>query len=181
MKEKEKTKTAKRDGGGPKDSQHADTMPEGEPDKRQQLEQQPKPKLRRGQQSTLQHEPKPKLPPTPARWWETVQPQANSQRAPVGTTPGPAPALTAGMSMAERRLIIRRDKSVPPPNKMDQEIVSAINRVLVHQKAPPNVQIMNAKRKARGTIMPVTHQNTMAAIAVMYRNTIITAAPKGDK
>jgi hypothetical protein len=78
--------------------------------------------------------------------------------------------------MAERRLILRRDESVPPPNKMDQEIASAINRALFHQKAPAHVRIMNAKRNARGTIMAVTYQNAMAAMALMYRDVIITVA-----
>jgi len=37
--------------------------------------------------------------------------------------------------MADRRLILTGDESVPLPNKMDQEIASVINRVLFHQQA----------------------------------------------
>jgi hypothetical protein len=83
--------------------------------------------------------------------------------------------------MAERRLILRRDEGVPRPNKMDQEIVSAINRVLFHQKAPAHIRIMNAKRNARGTITAITHQNATAAMALIYRDVIITAARTVDK
>jgi hypothetical protein len=64
---------------------------------------------------------------------------------------------------------------------MDQEIASAINRALFHQKAPAHVRIMNAKRNARGTITAVTHQNATAAMALMYRDVIITAARTVDK
>jgi hypothetical protein len=113
--EKERDKTARMDGGGLEASQHADTTQEGGPEKHQQLQQQPKPRLQLKLQPKPQHEPKPKSAPTPARWWETVPPRAQSHRAPVGRDP----ALTAGLSMAERRLILRRDEGVPPPNKMD--------------------------------------------------------------
>jgi len=115
VREKERDETAGTDGGGLQASQHADTTREEEPEKRQQLQQQPKPKLQLKLQPKPQPAPKPKSAPTPARRWETVPPRAESQRAPVG--PGPAP--TVGSSMAERRLILRRDDSVPLSNKMD--------------------------------------------------------------
>jgi hypothetical protein len=82
----------------------------------------------------------------------------------------------AGSSMGERRLIFRRDTSVPPPNTMDQAMVSAIKRALILQKAPAHVQIMNTHRLSRGTIKAVTHKNAMAAMALKYREIIITTA-----
>jgi len=161
--------------------QHADITLDGGPERRQQLQQQPKPKLLVKLQPTLQQETKPKLAPTPARRWETVPPQAQCQRARVGPGPGPGPAPPAGLNTAERRLILRRDESVPPPEKIDQEIASAINRALFQQKAPAHVRIMNTKRYARGTITAVTHQNATAAMPLMYREVIITAARMVDK
>jgi len=83
--------------------------------------------------------------------------------------------------MAERRLILRRDESVPLPNKIDQEIASAINIALFYQKAPAHVRIMNAKRNAKGTIMAITHQNATAAMTLAYHDVIITAARTVDK
>jgi hypothetical protein len=129
--EKERDETAGLDSGGLEASQHADTTREEEPEKLQQLQQQPKPKLQLKLHPKLQPAPKPKSAPTPARQWVTVRPRANSQTAPVG--PGSAPM--AGSSMAERCLILRRDECVPLSNKMDQEIASAIHRALFHQKA----------------------------------------------
>jgi len=174
--ENERDETAGMDGGGLEASQHADTTREEEPEKRQQLQQQPKPKLQLKLQPKPQRAPKPKSAPTPARWWETFPPRAKSQRAPVG--PGPAP--TAGSSMAERRLILRRDESVPLSNKMDQQIASAINRALFHQKPPAHITIMNAKRNAKGAITAITHPNATAEMALQYRDIIITAARTVD-
>jgi len=62
---------------------------------------------------------------------------------------------------------------------MDQEIASVINRALFHQKAPAQVQIMNTKRNATGTMMAVTHKSAMAAITLIYRNTITIDACLG--
>ena len=68
--------TARQDGGGLEDIQHAGTMQDGEPEERQ-LQQQPKPKpklkLLLKQQPELQHRTKPKPTPTPARMWTPVQ------------------------------------------------------------------------------------------------------------
>jgi len=83
--------------------------------------------------------------------------------------------------MVERRLILRRDKSVQISNKMDQEIASAIKRALFHQKAPTHVRIMNAKRNAKGAITAIRHPNATAEIALQSRNIIITAARTVDK
>jgi len=91
--------------------------------------------------------------PTPTRQWETVPPQNQKKLA------GPAPALTTGSSLADRCLILRSDENVPLPNKMDQEIVSAINRALFHQQAPAQIRIMNAIRNAKSAITAITHQN----------------------
>jgi len=175
--EKERQMTARTDRGGLEALQHADTTREEEPEKRQQLQQQPKPKLQLKRQPIPQPVPRPKSAPTPTRRWETVQPRAKSQRAPVG--PGPAP--TAGSSMAERRLILIRDESIPLSNKMDQEIASAINRALFHQTAPAHVRIMNAKRNAKGASNAITHPNATGEMALQYRDIIITAARTVDK
>ena len=161
---------------------NADTTREEGPEERQQPQQQlpkPKPKLQLKLQPKPQPVPKPKSAPTPtpARRWETFPPRAKSQRAPVG--PGLAP--TAGSSMAERRLILRRDESVPLFNRMDQEIASAINRALFHQKAPAHIRIMNAKRNAKGAITAITHPNATAEMALQYRDIIITAARTVNK
>ena len=59
---------------------------------------------------------------------------------------------------------------------MDQEIASAINRGLFHQKAPAHFRIMKAKRNAKGAIPALTHPNATAEIALQYREIIITAA-----
>jgi len=83
--------------------------------------------------------------------------------------------------MAERRLISRRDKSVPLSNNMDQEIASAINRALFHQKAPAHIRIMNAKRNAKGAITAITHPNETAEMALQYRDIIITAVRTVNK
>jgi len=78
--EKERDNSSRMDNGGLETPQHADTTPERGPDKHQQLQQQPKPKLRLQPklQPKPQQEPKPRSAPTPARRWETVLPRAQS-------------------------------------------------------------------------------------------------------
>jgi len=83
--------------------------------------------------------------------------------------------------MADRRLVLRTDKSIPRPNKMDEEIASAVNRALFQQQAPAHVRIMNASRNARGRITTITQQNAMAEMALLYRDIIIKAARSVDK
>jgi len=112
---------------------------------------------------------------TPTRRWETVPPRNQKKLA----SPGPAP--TTGSSMADRRLILRRDETVPLPNKMDQEIGSGINRALFHQQAPAHIRIMNARRNVKGPITAITHQNATAEMAMQYRDIIITAARTVDR
>jgi len=184
--EREREVTARTDGGGPEASQHADMTREEGPEMRQQPQQQqqqpkPKPKLQLKLQPKPQPVPKPKSAPTPtpAGRWGTIPPRAKSQKAPVG--PGPGLTPTAGSSMAERRLILRRDESVPLSNKMDQEIASAINRALFHQKAPAHIRIMNAERNAKGAITAITHPNATAEMALQYCDIINTAARTVDK
>jgi len=70
---------------------------------------------------------------------------------------------------------------VPLPNKMDQEIASAINRALFHQQAPAHIRIMNARRNAKGAITAITHQNATAEMAMQFRDIIITAARTVDR
>jgi len=72
--ENERDETARWDARGIEALQHADTMQDGEPEKCQQLQQQPKPKLQPKQQPKPQHELKPRPAPTLARQWETVPP-----------------------------------------------------------------------------------------------------------
>jgi hypothetical protein len=178
VRKEDRDETATQDGKGLGASQHSGAVQGSKPEKRQ-LQQQPKPKPRLllKQQSEQRHKPKPKPTPTPARRWETVQPCPQSERA----LAGPSSALTSGSSMAERRLILRRDEGVPLPNKMDQEIALAINRALVHQKALAHNRIMNAKRNAKGAFTAITHENTTLAIALTYRKVIIKAARSVDK
>lgn len=105
----------------------ADTMQRGGPVKQQQLQPQLKPKLQLKLQPNVQHEPIPKSAPTPARRWETVPPQVQSKSQIPGHDP------TAGSSIADRRLVLRREVSIPQPNKMDDEIMWAGNGVLFQQ------------------------------------------------
>jgi hypothetical protein len=65
---------------------------------------------------------------------------------------------------------------VPLPNKMDQEIASAIHRALLHQQALAHIRIMNARRNAKGAVRAITHQTVTAEMAMRYRDVIITAA-----
>jgi len=113
--------------------------------------------------------------PTPVRRWETVQPRNQKQSA------NPAPALTSGSSLEDRPIILRRDENVPLHNKMDQEIVTAINRALFHQPAPAHISIFNASMNAKGAITAITHQITIAAVPPQYRDIFITAARTVDK
>jgi len=83
--------------------------------------------------------------------------------------------------MPDRRLILMRAESVPLPNRMDQEIASAINRAHFDQQAPAHIRIMKARRNAKGVIMAITHQNTTAVMVMRYREIIITAARTVDK
>jgi len=86
----------------------------------------------------------------------------------------------SGSSMADRRLILRWDESIPLPNKMDQEIASVVNRALLQQQAPAHVRIMNVKRNARGTITAITHQDATAKMALLYRDVIVKVARSVD-
>jgi len=73
----------------------------------------------------------------------------------------------ARSSMAERRLILRTEKSVPLGNNMDQEIALAINTALFQQMAPAHIRIINKNANARGTIVAHTHQNPTTAMALI--------------
>jgi len=176
-----RNETARQDGGGLGVSQHATAVQGGKPEKRQLLPQQakrkPKLQLRQQPEQQQQHEPRPKPTLAPARRWGTFQHRTQSQRAPAG--PGPTP--TSGSSMAERRLILWRDEGVPLPNKMDQEIASAIHRALFHQTTPAHIQIMNKTRNAKGAKTAVTHEKTPAAMALAYRELIINSARTVDR
>ena len=70
---------------------------------------------------------------------------------------------------------------MPLPNKMDQQIASAINRALFHQQAPAHIRMMNARRNANGAITALTLQNATAEMAMQYRDIIITAASTVDR
>jgi hypothetical protein len=83
--------------------------------------------------------------------------------------------------MAERRLLSRRDKSVPLSNEMDQEIALAITRAFSHQKAPADIRIMNAKRNAKAAITAIMYPNATAEMALQYHDIVTTAARTVDK
>jgi hypothetical protein len=51
---------------------------------------------------------------------------------------------------------------------MDEEIPSAVDRALLQKKALAHVSIMNARRKAKGTINTTTHQNATPEMALLY-------------
>jgi hypothetical protein len=185
--EREREVTIRTDGGGLESSQHAETTREQGPEQCQRPQQQPnpKPKLKLKLQSNPKAMPMPKSAPTPTptRRWETVPPRAKSQRGPVGPCPGPGPgpAPTAGSCMAERCLTVRIDESVPLSNKMDQEIESAINRVLVYQKAPAHIRIMNSQGITKGAITAIMHPIAIAEVGLRYHAFIITPTSKVDE
>jgi len=160
--ETEREMTARMDGRWLEASQHRHPMREVGPEKRQQLQQQPMPKLQLKLQSKLQPTPKQQSAPTPARLLETVAPKAKRQRVTIG----PVPALTAGSSKAERCLISRGDGTVPHCHIIDQEIVSAIISAFFHQKAPANSRIKHPTRYAKSAITAITHANATARIAL---------------
>jgi len=83
--------------------------------------------------------------------------------------------------MADRCQILTRDKSLLLPIKLDEAVPSVINRVRFHEQAPCHIKIMNAERNAKGAITAITHQNTTAAMALLYHNTIISAVRMADK
>ena len=70
---------------------------------------------------------------------------------------------------------------MPPPNKIDPEIASAINRALFHQKAPAHIRMMNARSNAKGAIPAITNQNATAKMALRYHGIIIKAERTVDK
>jgi len=49
---------------------------------------------------------------------------------------------------------------------MDQEIASAANRALFHQKAPAHSRLMNAKRNTKGAKTAITDPNATAEMAL---------------
>jgi len=189
VREQERDKTARMDGRELEASQHADIPQEGGSEERQQLQQQPKPRLLLKLLPKLQHEPKPKSAPTPSRRWETVQTRTQSQRAPIGpggpsmadrclllkrheSVPLPGLAPTSGSSMAHRQLILRKDESIPLPRKMDNQIASAVDRALFQQQAPAYDQIVNTRRNAQCTMTAITHQNVTSEIALLNQDII---------
>jgi hypothetical protein len=97
------------------------------------------------------------------------------------SVPLPGPAPTSSSIMAHRRLLLKRDESIPLPRKMDEEIASTVNRALFQLQAPAHVRIRNARRNVKGTITAITHQNAMAEMALLYRDIIIMAARSVDK
>jgi len=87
----------------------------------------------------------------------------------------------AASRMAERCLILLRDESVPLSNKMEQDIASAINRALIHQKALAHIRFIIAKRNAKGAITEIAHRDGTAEMALHYRDIIIREASTVDK
>jgi len=68
-----------------------------------------------------------------------------------------------------------RDESVPPPNKMYQDIASAISRELFPQQAPAHIRMLDARSNANGMITALTRQNATAEMALRYHDSVITA------
>jgi len=64
---------------------------------------------------------------------------------------------------------------------MDEQIASAVYRALFQQQAPAYIQIMNARRDAKGTITTITHQTAAADMALLYQHIIILTARSVDK
>jgi len=77
--------------------------------------------------------------------------------------------------------MIWRDEGVPLPNQMDQDIASAINRAVFHQKAPAHIWVMNTKSNDLGTMTANTHPNANVVMALISRDLIITAVPTVDE
>jgi hypothetical protein len=136
------------------------------------------------------HQQQPK--PTPTRRWETVPPRNQRKTATTTTataaaaavtktTSDPDPAPTTGSPVADRHLTLRRDESFPLSNKMDEDIASAINRVLSQQQDPAYSQIMNAQRNAKGATTAVRQQNATAEMALLYHDVNIRAARSVDQ
>jgi len=158
---------------------HTDLTQTGGP-KNDQERQQPQ----RGSELKLKRKPMPKpaMTPTPTlkmtttptavttsvltqtRRWGTVPP--SNQK----TQDNPAPAPTTGSSLADRCLMPGRDENMPLPNKMDQQIASAINRALFPQQGPARIWIINARRNAKDAIRAITHRNPTGGIALQYRD-----------
>jgi len=185
-------KRADTEGVGLEASIHADLTQTGGPEEAEEHEQrQPGKQLKSMPKPNPTPAPKPMPTPTPratsaptgattsaptlTRRWETVPPRNQKILA------SPAPAPTAGSSVAETRLILMRDENVPLPSMMDQEIASAINRGLFHQQALAHITIMNARMNAMGATTAITHQNATAEMALRYSDIIITAARIVDK
>lgn len=59
---------------------------------------------------------------------------------------------------------------------MDEEIAWAVDRARFQQQTPVQVQIMNPRRNARGTITTITHQHATTELALLYRDISIKAA-----
>jgi len=83
--------------------------------------------------------------------------------------------------MAARWVTLKKDESIHQPNMMDEEITSAVNRVLVVQEAPGHGLIMKTKCIARGTITAITHQNATAEMALLFRDVMIKTPRSVDK
>jgi len=64
---------------------------------------------------------------------------------------------------------------------MYQEIASAINQAVFQMKAPAYSRIMNAKSNVKGAMTAITHQNTIAVMALVFRNIIINQVQKVNK
>lgn len=88
--------------------------------------------------------------------------------------------MTRWSCMAEPCPILRIEDGESQSEKIDREITSAVNQALFHQKTPGHIQIVHVKRNAMGTFTAITHQNTMAVMALVQHIIIITAAHAVD-
>jgi hypothetical protein len=76
--------------------------------------------------------------------------------------------------MAVTPLIFWRNESEPILNKLDQEIVSGINRALSHQQAPAHIKLIPARRKGKSTITAITHQNRTEQMDIQCQDNNMT-------
>jgi flavin-binding protein dodecin len=78
--------------------------------------------------------------------------------------------------MVKRHLMLWRDMIVPLHNKIQQDIVPAINRARRHQQALTHIRIINAEGNVAGTSTAIAHRNATMEISLQWCDSHITAA-----
>jgi hypothetical protein len=67
--------------------------------------------------------------------------------------------------MEDRQLILRGDERIPLPQKVDEEIASAVTGELIQWQALVHVQMMNVRRSGTVTLSAITFQHGNAEMA----------------